>query len=85
MSCTCQKCHKKYKTDIIVPDNLWLKIAPKGDESGLLCGSCIAMAIENLDSYDCWHLTKDTRQEELKIINSWHRQHTLFQPTNRLN
>ena len=57
MSCMCQSCKKQYKVDLLIPDELWNKIGPKGegrrrmDEAGLLCGICIMERIEQLDNY----------------------------------
>lgn len=60
MSCKCQGCGKQYKVDIIVPDDLWEIIKPKGKPvgSGLLCGGCIMKKIEEQNEYDGWILTK---------------------------
>lgn len=52
--CTCQKCGRKYKVDFIIPDDLWLKISPKKSEAGLLCGICIAEAIENFNEHNAF-------------------------------
>ena len=59
MSCKCQNCGKQYKVDIIVPNDIWKIIKPFGkpEESGLLCGSCIADKIEERDEYDVFYLT----------------------------
>lgn len=53
MSCKCQKCGQQYKVDIIVPDNIWEIIKPKGKKqgSGLLCGKCILEKLENLNKF----------------------------------
>jgi len=48
MSCKCQKCKKQFKIDFLVDDDLWIKISPKGNFSGLLCGKCI---IDKLESF----------------------------------
>lgn len=48
MSCICQKCGRKYKVDLIIPDMLW-KIINGG--KNLLCGLCIMENVENLDKY----------------------------------
>jgi len=60
MSCTCQDCGKLYKVDFIVPDCIWDKIRPanKKKSGGLLCGVCIAKAIESIGDYDYWYLLK---------------------------
>lgn len=42
----CHDCDRPYGDehgfpDLIVPDDVWLRISPRGDFSGLLCPSCI--------------------------------------------
>ena len=56
--CTCQECGKKYSVDLLVPDNLWEKIKPKGKPAGagLLCGECIMRKIENISSYTAYEI-----------------------------
>jgi hypothetical protein len=56
--CTCHSCGRKYKTDLIVPDEIWDKIKPAGSirEGGLLCGTCIITRIENISEYSAWQL-----------------------------
>lgn len=59
MSCTCQRCGKQYKVDVNIPDHLWKIIRPKyhpDPESGLLCGQCIMVKIEDLDKYGAFEL-----------------------------
>lgn len=56
--CTCQSCGRKYKVDFLLPDDLWLKISPKKSEAGLLCGGCIANAIENLNEFNAFMVKK---------------------------
>lgn len=58
MSCICQGCGVRYKIDLIIPNELWLKISPKKSEGGLLCGSCIMKKLEEVLSYDSFKLTK---------------------------
>ena len=60
MSCQCQGCGRNYKTDLLIPDNLWEKIKPKGSLIGadLLCGACIMERIEYLSGYSVWRLEK---------------------------
>ena len=61
MSCTCHNCGRKYKVDLLVPNEIWHKIKPpnSSNEGGLLCPICIAERLENLNGYDYWILTKD--------------------------
>lgn len=58
--CTCQSCKKKYKIDVLIPDDLWVKINPpnmiKG--AGLLCGSCIFKKLEETEDYSAFKLIK---------------------------
>ena len=65
MSCKCQSCGKRYKVDLIVPDELWNKIKPNGKlkGGGLLCGSCIMARIERISDYDCWFLSRLPRRQ----------------------
>ena len=54
IGCTCQICGRKYKVDILVPDEIWniIKLELSSDDgSGLLCGSCIMTKIENLNNF----------------------------------
>jgi hypothetical protein len=53
MSCTCQRCGKKYGIDLDVPDDIWDEIRPKGKSkgSGLLCGHCILYELEKRYGY----------------------------------
>ena len=61
MSCKCQSCGNQYKVDLIVPDDLWEKIKPKGKPvgAGLLCGPCIAGRVEAFDKYDGFLLKRE--------------------------
>ncbi len=58
--CICRRCKRRYKVDIIVPDDLWAKINPWiGDAEGsMLCGPCIAEGIEALDEFAAWKLVR---------------------------
>lgn len=42
----CFDCGRRYGDeygfpDLMIPDDVWAKISPRGDEGGLLCPSCI--------------------------------------------
>lgn len=52
--CLCQRCGKRYKVDFYVDDYLWEVIKPEGkpEGAGLLCGRCIADAIEVRDKFN---------------------------------
>lgn len=68
MSCKCQKCGKQYKIDLIVPDEIWVKIKLK-KTGGLLCGSCIMVLMEHL-GYNCYSLCEtDTESKNNKTIH----------------
>lgn len=56
--CKCQGCGCRYKVDLNVPDDVWERIKPFGKPkgSGLMCGSCIMMAIEKLGQFDAYSL-----------------------------
>ena len=58
MSCKCQGCKKQYKTDLIIPDELWEEIKPDGKAmgAGLLCPKCIGERIEKFDIYAAYKL-----------------------------
>jgi len=60
MSCKCQICGKQYKVDVLVSNDLWIKIKPNNKKisSGLICGSCIFKRIEKLGEYNCFDLIK---------------------------
>lgn len=47
MSGLCFDCGRQYGDeygfpDLVVPDDVWLRISPYGHEGGLLCPSCMA-------------------------------------------
>ena len=49
---TCQKCGRKYKIDLLVPDYIWCMITPSKEVfGGLLCGSCIIEKLERICDY----------------------------------
>lgn len=52
--CTCCVCGKKYKTDILVPDEIWNKIKP--NKGNLMCGRCIVRRISQLKEYAAYKL-----------------------------
>ena len=57
MSCICNDCGKKYKMDLLVSDDIWVKITPaKNKEAGLLCPKCIIKKIEELYDYSAFKL-----------------------------
>lgn len=40
----CQNCGRSYATVYHLPDDVWKRISPKGNEGGLLCPPCAAAA-----------------------------------------
>ena len=56
--CLCQGCGKRYKVDLIIPNDVWAKICPNKNSidplygSGLLCGVCIMQRVEDLDEFE---------------------------------
>lgn len=50
--CLCQGCGKRYKVDLMIPDEVWEKIYPNKNGGGMLCGVCIMKKIENLDDFE---------------------------------
>ena len=59
-NCKCQGCESQYKIDLIIPNDLWEKIKPKGKSkgAGLLCGSCIMKRLGELFEYDVFELRR---------------------------
>ena len=58
--CTCQFCGRKYRVDVLIPNDLWEKIKPvnKAVGAGLLCGKCIFVRIEALGEPRAFNLTE---------------------------
>jgi len=47
---SCYDCGRPYGDkygfpDLVIPDDVWLQISPKGDFGGLLCPSCICKRV----------------------------------------
>lgn len=57
--CVCQRCGERYALDLLVPDELWELIKPKGKTigAGLLCGKCIIDELESALGYSAFELT----------------------------
>ena len=53
MNCVCADCKTPYDTfrDMVVPNDIWAKISPFGDEGGLLCPTCIANRLNHIDKW----------------------------------
>lgn len=62
--CECQRCGRLYKLDIQIPNHLWDEIRPKHKPpgGGLLCGSCIISAMEELMGFNVMRLDWELRQ-----------------------
>ena len=56
--CICQGCGRKYKVDLLIPDDLWDQIIPKEKRSGggMLCGRCIMDKIEALGEFNAFRM-----------------------------
>lgn len=48
LMCNCQKCGNEYNIDLLIPDDIWIKISPKKSDAGLLCPNCICEEIDNM-------------------------------------
>jgi len=51
MKLFCHDCDRPYGDqygfpDLVLPDDIWAKISPTGDEGGMLCPSCIVARCE---------------------------------------
>lgn len=55
--CLCQGCGRRYRVDVILPDDLWNRIQYP-DWPNLLCGLCIMERIEQLRRFDCFGLVR---------------------------
>lgn len=51
--CQCRGCWKRYRVDVLVPDDLWEKISG-GD--AMLCGVCIMRRIEERSGFSAYKL-----------------------------
>jgi hypothetical protein len=58
MSCKCQNCGNEYYIDLMILDDFWEIIKPKGKPqgAGLLCGSCIMKRLEEFKKYGAYEL-----------------------------
>lgn len=56
--CLCYGCDRRYRVDVMVPDDLWERIKPPlaARGGGLLCGRCIFDRIEALGEFASWVL-----------------------------
>lgn len=48
MACICQGCNEPYEIDMLIQDELWVKITPKSGDAGLLCPLCICRRLIKL-------------------------------------
>lgn len=53
VGCACTNCPRRFRVDFLVSDKLWAEIAPGG---GLLCGACIASALERRERFDAFRV-----------------------------
>lgn len=58
--CKCQCCGRRYRVDLLVPEDLWKKITIRPDDlaAGLLCGRCIMSRIEDLGEFDAFEMRR---------------------------
>lgn len=81
--CLCQGCGRRYRVDLLVPDELWEKVRPddKDGAAGLLCGPCIMIALElrgEFGSYSLAALSQPSPAlvEALRRCRAWFRDHS---------
>jgi hypothetical protein len=48
--------------DLLIPDDLWLKISPTKTSGGLLCPHCIITELGKLDWFSAYHLTREQKE-----------------------
>lgn len=60
--CQCQQCERYYRMDLLIPDDLWLKISPTKTSGGLLCPHCIITELGKLDWFSAYHLTREQKE-----------------------
>jgi hypothetical protein len=51
--CLCQDCGRRYRVDLLIPDELWSRISGVHE---LLCGQCIVRRSEALGEFDALHV-----------------------------
>ena len=57
--CTCHVCGRRYRVDVLVPDEMWAEIRPEhaaSADGGLLCGPCILERIEARGRFAAFNL-----------------------------
>jgi hypothetical protein len=69
----CYDCRIKYGEfpDMVIPDKLWKKISPTGDDGGILCPTCIANRLNHLQLWyanDLYILHLKTEQTNMQDI-----------------
>jgi hypothetical protein len=78
--CKCQGCGEIYKVDVVIPNDLWERIKPEGkpEGAGLLCGTCIFKAIEEVGEFGALHLvdrpTESKLQQRVRELEEWYRE-----------
>lgn len=58
--CKCQGCGRRYRVDLVVPEDLWRQIRPEGPvvKAGLLCGRCVMDRVEQLGQFGAFVLVR---------------------------
>jgi len=54
LGCLCQRCKRRYKVDMRLPDDLWAEIHASYN---LLCGGCICALREQRGQFDYFDLS----------------------------
>lgn len=52
--CLCFMCRSRYKVDVMVPDDLWMRLG--FTSADLVCGECIVDGIERLGEFGAFRL-----------------------------
>lgn len=60
----CDRCGHDCGMDTMVPAEVWAKIGPRGDDSGMLCPSTI---LEAHEEYEAWR----EREREIEAVENW--------------
>lgn len=44
--CRCHACHRLYRVDLMIPDEMWREITPGASGEVMLCGACIMARLD---------------------------------------
>ena len=61
MACTCQRCGRKYRVDLMIPVRFWQRIRRRlSPKPNLLCGGCIMDLLEDsLSPHGAWFVVRE--------------------------